>query len=70
MRSVGCRDGSESAQEIQAYDKQGNRPPVAGVHVDYTTQSGIDRLKALLPDEAEKLQSTPFAVVQVCLPYL
>ena len=34
-------------------------------HVDYTAESGIDRLSALLPDEAEKLRETPFAVVQV-----
>ena len=59
-----CRDGAESAEENQEYDEQGNRPPVARVHVDYTTQSGIDRLKALLPDEAERLLQTPFAVVQ------
>ena len=36
-------------------------------HVDYTAESGIDRLDALLPDEAEKLRETPFAVVQVHL---
>ena len=34
-------------------------------HVDYTHESGIDRLNALLPDEAEKLRETPFAVIQV-----
>lgn len=35
------------------------------VHVDYTSSSGIDRLDALLPDEAAKLRETPFAVIQV-----
>lgn len=34
-------------------------------HVDYTENSGIDRLDALLPDEADKLRKTPFAVIQV-----
>ena len=38
---------------------------VGMAHVDYTANSGIDRLDALLPDEAEKLRETPFAVVQV-----
>ena len=33
---------------------------------DYTTASGIERLKALLPNEVDRLQRTPFAVVQVC----
>lgn len=39
--------------------------PVPRVHVDYTLKSGVERLQALLPDEAEKLQRTPFAVIQV-----
>ena len=39
--------------------------PVSRVHVDYTTRSGVERLHTLLPDEAEKLQKTPFAVIQV-----
>lgn len=34
-------------------------------HVDYTAESGVDRLDALLPEEADKLRKTPFAVVQV-----
>ena len=46
---------------------QSCRPPVARAHVDYTTQSGINRLHALLPEEADKLQQTPFAVVQASL---
>ena len=38
------------------------------VHVDYDLRSGIERLHVLLPDEADKLQRTPFAVVQVSHP--
>ena len=35
---------------------------------DYTTVSGIERMRALLPaEEVERLQKTPFAVVQVRL---
>ena len=39
--------------------------PVVRAHVDYTIKSGRERLHALLPDEAEKLQQTPYAVIQV-----
>ena len=35
------------------------------VHVDYTAKGGPLRLATLLPQEAEKLQRTPFAVIQV-----
>ena len=41
------------------------RQPVPLVHVDYTATSGVQRLNALLPEEADRLQETPFAVVQV-----
>ena len=33
--------------------------------MDYDYRSGIDRLTELMPDQAEKLRQTPFAVVQV-----
>lgn len=39
--------------------------PVSRVHVDYTVKSGPERLQAVLPDEAERLMKTPFAVIQV-----
>lgn len=39
--------------------------PVVRAHVDYTLKSGKERLHVLLPDEAEKLQKTPYAVIQV-----
>jgi len=38
---------------------------VMGAHVDYTPKSGPSRLKDLLPEEAETLQQTPYAVIQV-----
>ena len=41
------------------------RNPVGLVHVDYTAVGGVNRLHAVLPDEAERLSKTPFAVVQV-----
>ena len=39
--------------------------PVVRAHVDYTLRSGQERLKALLPDEWEKLQKTPYGIIQV-----
>ncbi len=39
--------------------------PVMGAHVDYTPKSGPSRLQDLLPEEAESLQQTPYAVIQV-----
>lgn len=41
------------------------RTPASRVHTDYTTEGGVARLKALLPDEAETLMRTPFAIYQV-----
>lgn len=34
-------------------------------HVDYTLNSGPGRLREVLPEEAESLQNTPYAVIQV-----
>ncbi|KAK9811501.1 hypothetical protein WJX72_004881 [[Myrmecia] bisecta] len=42
--------------------------PVPQVHVDYTTKSGPERLRAVLPEDAERLSKTPFAVIQVWRP--
>ena len=33
--------------------------------MDYDHHSGINRLAQLLPEEAEQLQKTPFAIIQV-----
>lgn len=43
----------------------GRGKPVPRAHVDYTLPSGPGRLKELLPEEAESLQKTPYAVIQV-----
>ncbi|KAK9859835.1 hypothetical protein WJX84_000544 [Apatococcus fuscideae] len=42
--------------------------PVVRAHVDYTEKSGANRLKELLPEEAERLQKTPYAVIQAWRP--
>lgn len=41
------------------------REPVARVHNDYTEWSGPNRVRDLLPDEAEDLLTRRFAIVQV-----
>ena len=46
-------------------DAEEQGQPVSRVHVDYTVKSGPERLQAVLPDEADKLMKTPFAVIQV-----
>ena len=58
--SVMCRDSEQAL-------KSSKRGPVPRVHVDYTLQSGPERLTAVLPDEADRLSKTPFAVIQACL---
>ena len=35
------------------------------VHVDYTAKGGPNRLRMILPDEADKLSKTPYAIIQV-----
>ena len=44
----------------------GRRGPVNRPHTDYTANSGLNRLKQLFPEDAEKLQQNPFAIIQVC----
>lgn len=40
--------------------------PTQRAHVDYTLDSGPNRLKAFVSlEEAERLQKTPYAIVQV-----
>lgn len=41
------------------------REPVARVHNDYTEWSGPNRVRDILPDEAEELLKNRFAIVQV-----
>ena len=51
--------------EADQKDPDAPNQPVSRVHVDYTVKSGPERLQAVLPDEAERLMKTPFAVIQV-----
>ena len=44
------------------------RQPVQRVHIDHTARSGPQRVRDLLPDEAEKLLQRRFAIVQVWRP--
>src|ERR1043166_2519750 len=45
------------------------REPVQRAHNDYTEWSGPQRVRDLLPDEAEELLKRRFAIVQVWRPY-
>src|SRR6476660_997298 len=53
-------DGDREARKI--------REPVARVHNDYTEWSGPQRVRDLLPQEAEELLKRRFAIVQVWRP--
>ena len=54
------RSGSESTREERKV-----REPVTQVHNDYTEWSGPQRVRDLLPDEADALLGRRFAIVQV-----
>ena len=45
------------------------REPVRAVHNDYTEWSGPQRVRDLLPDEAEELFKRRFAIIQVWRPF-
>ena len=62
-----CMYACSSKVQQQQQDKgvEARGAPVSRVHVDYTTKSGPIRLQAALPEEAEQLMKTPFAVIQV-----
>lgn len=60
-----CSSKLQQQQQQQENGVEARGAPVSRVHVDYTTKSGPIRLKAALPDEAEQLMRTPFAVIQV-----
>ena len=47
------------------YEEKGAKGPVQNVHNDYTEWSGPERVRDLLPNEAEDLFKRRFAVVQV-----
>lgn len=59
------RDQSHCRSPDSDQNIDGKGEPVSRVHVDYTVKSGPERLQAVLPDEAERLMKTPFAVIQV-----
>jgi len=48
--------------------RKGIREPVKRVHNDYTVRSGPQRVRDLLPDEAEELLKHRFAVINVWRP--
>jgi len=54
------RSGDEAEREAKLV-----REPVFNVHNDYTEWSGPQRVRELLPDEAEKLLAHRFAIIQV-----
>jgi hypothetical protein len=54
------RSGDDSTRESQQI-----REPVKSVHNDYTEWSGPQRVRDLLPDEAEALLMHRFAIIQV-----
>jgi hypothetical protein len=54
------RSGSEDARNLRKI-----REPVRTVHNDYTEWSGPQRVRDLLPDEAETLLTRRFAIIQV-----
>ncbi|DBA80955.1 TPA: hypothetical protein ACH3X2_007172 [Trebouxia sp. C0005] len=62
------RKGSAKSADGEQKDPDAKGQPVSRVHVDYTVKSGPERLQAVLPDEAERLMKTPFAVIQVWRP--
>jgi len=54
------RSGDEAEREARLI-----REPVLNVHNDYTEWSGPQRVRELLPDEAEALLQRRFAIIQV-----
>jgi len=54
------RSGDENEREAKLL-----REPVLSAHNDYTEWSGPNRVRELLPDEAEKLLAGRFAIIQV-----
>ncbi|HSD41185.1 MAG TPA: CmcJ/NvfI family oxidoreductase [Burkholderiales bacterium] len=54
------RSGDEAEREARLV-----REPVLSAHNDYTEWSGPQRLREILPDEAERLLAHRFAIIQV-----
>jgi len=54
------RSGDESEREARLV-----REPVLSVHNDFTDRSGPQRVRDILPDEADRLLARRFAIIQV-----
>ena len=54
------RSGDEGEREARLI-----REPVLSAHNDYTEASGPQRVREVLPDEAEDLLKRRFAIIQV-----
>ena len=54
------RSGNEGEREAKLV-----REPVLSAHNDYTEWSGPNRVRELLPDEADRLMKNRFAIIQV-----
>lgn len=61
-------DHTLRAGDEQSDDAQWMRETVKNAHNDYTNWSGAQRVRDLLPDEAEELLQHRFAVIQVWRP--
>jgi hypothetical protein len=57
------RTGDEAEREARKI-----REPVLWAHNDYTERSGPQRVREILPDEAERLLAARFAIIQVWRP--
>ena len=67
-QSVVVFDHTLRSGDDNARDEKQISGPVRNVHNDYTEWSGPQRVRDLLPDEAEKLLRQRFAVIQVWRP--
>jgi hypothetical protein len=61
-------DHNVRSRPLSRAHQQGVREPVKFAHNDYTIKSGPQRVRDLLPDEAEALLKNRFAVVNVWRP--
>ena len=61
-----CRHDDEQLRNPKVMADPKKRPPIPRVHTDFSESSGPQRLQAVLPDEAEKLKQSRYAIIQVC----
>ena len=60
-----CFDHTLRSADATRRDEKKIREPAAVIHNDYTPRSGPQRVRDLMPDEAETLLEKPFAIVNV-----